>query len=619
MTPDWLLLRRYAREDSQEAFAALTARYLNLVYSVCLREVHDPEQAQEVAQAVFLLLARTAPSFRSKTALPGWLFRTARFAAQNARTREQRRRHYEGKAALAMQQEREGAENAAWSEIEPVLNDALAALRERDRECVLLRFFQGLSFSEAGAALGLSEEAASKRVGRALDKMRVFLGKEGVIVPGVALTALLSAHAAEAVPAPVVVAVAHLTSGSAPTAISLLAKGTLQAMRIAKLKAAIGVTAVLMSGGLAYTVATVAQTTTATPAQQHQEKVMPPNTLASHSDRVMPPLLMKTIHANDAALKTTHLVYMEVGEMHIPTTHANDHPRVVQFQDLRWRSRVDTSSTSDGRFNIKTMTDYPDRPPRAVRQVYNGLDKITVFGDGKEVQFQAYVPQDLITERLVSVAPGPCFAVGRGLSLLEKPHLSGSSASPVLTGTYEGDTYRATLDPRRGYLATEIVRFNGGVLASRWTLEKPFHIPGSAWIATKSTYDPMFHGDRSTFSVSPSESWKSSPSSFDYEWQIPGKEIVDLRLNKPATFESSALIAASNGRPLTSASLLAFARQSLAFQAKRALENDRLARQHDKSQATRPSVIKVLLSVFTITMAFMFYRRRGQNTKNRAL
>ena len=92
MTPDWLLLRRYTREDSQAAFATLTARYVNLVYAVCLREVHNPALAQDVTQAVFLLLARTAPSFRSKTALPGWLFRTARFTARNARTREERRR-----------------------------------------------------------------------------------------------------------------------------------------------------------------------------------------------------------------------------------------------------------------------------------------------------------------------------------------------------------------------------------------------------------------------------------------------------------------------------------------------------------------------------------------------
>ena len=99
MTPDWLLLRRHAQEDSQAAFAALTARYLNLVYAVCLREVDDPELAQDVTQAVFLLLARTAPAFRSKTSLPGWLFRTARFTALNAHKREERRKQYEEKSA----------------------------------------------------------------------------------------------------------------------------------------------------------------------------------------------------------------------------------------------------------------------------------------------------------------------------------------------------------------------------------------------------------------------------------------------------------------------------------------------------------------------------------------
>jgi len=258
MTPDWLLLRRYAREDSQKAFAALTARYLNLVYSVCLREVHDPEMAQEVTQAVFLLLARTAPAFRSKTALPGWLFRTAHFAAQNARTREQRRRHYEGKAAQAMRQESGGAESAAWSEIEPVLNDALAALREGDRECVLLRFFQGLSFAEAGAALGLSEEAARKRVTRSLEKMRAFLGKEGVVVPVAVLAVLLPVHAVKAAPASVAAAVKLLTVGTIPGPISLLVEGVLHAMKIARLKT-VGAAAVALLVLAAYPVLTHAR------------------------------------------------------------------------------------------------------------------------------------------------------------------------------------------------------------------------------------------------------------------------------------------------------------------------------------------------------------------------
>ena len=271
MTPDWLLLRRYAQEDSQEAFAALTARYLNLVYSVCLREVHDPDLAQDVTQAVFLLLARPAPAFRSKTALPGWLFRAARFAAQNARTRQQRHRRYEEKAAQAMQQQNEGAGEAAWTDIEPVLNDALAALREGERECVLLRFFQGLSFAEAGAALGLSEEAARKRVMRALEKMREFFGKEGVIAPGLALPVLLASHAAEAAPAPVVAAVAHLAPGVTSGPSFLLVKGTLYAMRIVKLKAAVAVAAVLLVGGFTYT---LARTEVARAAQEHRENVL---------------------------------------------------------------------------------------------------------------------------------------------------------------------------------------------------------------------------------------------------------------------------------------------------------------------------------------------------------
>ena len=257
MTPDWLLLRRYAQEDSQDAFAALTARYLGLVYSVCLREVHDPELAQDVTQAVFLLLARTAPAFRSKTALPGWLFRTARFAAQNARTREQRRRHYEEKAAQAMQQQNEGVGDAAWTEIEPVLNSALAALREGERDCVLLRFFQGLSFAEAGAALGLSEEAARKRVTRALEKMQRFFGKEGIVVPSVGLAALLSTHAMKAAPATCSASVATITAGAltGQTSLSLagsqtynVLQGVSLLMKFSQTKAVVAVAVAILLG-----------------------------------------------------------------------------------------------------------------------------------------------------------------------------------------------------------------------------------------------------------------------------------------------------------------------------------------------------------------------------------
>jgi len=263
MTPDWLLLRRFVQDNSQEAFAALTARYLSLVYSVCLREVHDPELASDVTQAVFLLLARTAPKFRSRTGLPSWLFRTARFASQNARTREQRRRHYEEKAAHAMQPHAE-ITDTYWKEIEPVLNQSLAGLSEMDRECVLLRFFQGMSFAEAGAALGLSEEAARKRVTRSLEKMRRFFVKNGVAVPSAVLAVLLTTHAAKAAPAGLAPAIArstsgvlagHINAGLTSPHVHQLTEGAMKAMKIIRIKTAAGLAATVVLGMSVYAVA----------------------------------------------------------------------------------------------------------------------------------------------------------------------------------------------------------------------------------------------------------------------------------------------------------------------------------------------------------------------------
>ncbi len=251
---DWQLLRRFVEHDSQEAFAALTKRYLGLVYSVCRREVADAETAEDVTQAVFLILARKAPTLRRNVVLSGWLFQTARFAAKNARTRAQRRAAYEQKAAELIQQQVTG-EDAAWAEIEPVLNQSLAALGEGERESVLLRFFQGMSFAETGTALGVSEEAARKRVTRALEKMRRFFGQEGIVVPGAALVALLSAHAAKAVPARLAGETVKTLAGSVPGYVSLISQGVLQSMRLFKLKVVGGAAALVLAGATAYAVA----------------------------------------------------------------------------------------------------------------------------------------------------------------------------------------------------------------------------------------------------------------------------------------------------------------------------------------------------------------------------
>jgi len=205
---DRALLRQYVERRSEAAFSRLVRRHLSLVYATCRREVGDPETAEEVAQAVFLLLARKAPALRAEAGLAGWLFQTARFAAKNALRREARRQRHEREAAEMMHGEAAG--DGFWKQIEPHLNDALAALGAADREAVLRRFFEGESLAEIGARLGLSENAAQMRVARAVEKMRRHLSREGVTLAGVALAALLAERAAPASPASCLAAALHL-------------------------------------------------------------------------------------------------------------------------------------------------------------------------------------------------------------------------------------------------------------------------------------------------------------------------------------------------------------------------------------------------------------------------
>lgn len=275
---DRQLLRQFVEHNSQEAFAALMARYLSLVYSVCRRELDDAEMTEDATQTVFLILARKAPTLRRNVILSGWLFQTARFVAKNARTQAQRQAAYENKAyeqkayeqkAAGKMDRQLGVEDTAWAEIEPLLNQSLAALGEVERECVLLRYFQQMSFVETGTALGLSEEAARKRLTRALEKMRRFFGKEGIIVPSIVLTALLSAQAVKAVPATCQASVAALTvnafAGHLPASLAIshlyqLSEGALEAMKmkamkIVQLKLAASVAATVVIGVTTYTVA----------------------------------------------------------------------------------------------------------------------------------------------------------------------------------------------------------------------------------------------------------------------------------------------------------------------------------------------------------------------------
>jgi RNA polymerase sigma factor (sigma-70 family) len=191
------LLRRYLRDDSQDAFAVLVSRHVDLVYSAALRQVRLPHLAEEVAQAVFVDLARQAPTLPDDQPLSAWLYVVTRRTAIDVVRREVRRREGEQSAATLATMR---TESAGWTEIAAVLDEAMAALEPTDRSAILLRYFENLSLREVGESLGISEDTAQKRVSRAVDRLRLSFAGRGVAVSASAFAAELSAHAVQAAP-----------------------------------------------------------------------------------------------------------------------------------------------------------------------------------------------------------------------------------------------------------------------------------------------------------------------------------------------------------------------------------------------------------------------------------
>jgi RNA polymerase sigma factor (sigma-70 family) len=212
MMDDSSLLRRFSEDRSEEAFAELVRRHLNLVYSAALRKVGgDSHLAADVSQKVFAVLARNAPSLARHPVLTGWLYTTTHFTAAKM-VRAERRRQAREQEAQAMQELLSSpAPEAGWDRLRPVLDDVMHDLNERDREAVLLRFFEGRPFAEVGARQGLSENAVRMRVERALDKLHVLLARRGITSTTAALTLLLAEHTVAAAP----VGLAATVSGAA--------------------------------------------------------------------------------------------------------------------------------------------------------------------------------------------------------------------------------------------------------------------------------------------------------------------------------------------------------------------------------------------------------------------
>lgn len=218
---DWELLGAYARDGSEAAFAELLGRHVDAVYSTALRLTRDPHLAEEITQRAFQLLARKAAMLARRGALIGWLHRATCLLAKETWRTERRRRERETAAHLMHANDSETAD--AWDQFSPLLDEAINELAEPDRAAILLRFFQRRPLREVGAALGVGEDAAKMRVARAVEKLRAFFTRRGVVYPAATIAAALGTHCLDA--APISVAPGILATLPAPVvATSLLAQ-----------------------------------------------------------------------------------------------------------------------------------------------------------------------------------------------------------------------------------------------------------------------------------------------------------------------------------------------------------------------------------------------------------
>ena len=254
MSEDAALLERYAQECAEDAFSELVRRHVDLVYSAALRQLgDDAHAAADVSQLVFVELARQSSRLIRHPSLSGWLYTTTRrIAFHRIRTESRRSRREEQVHSMHefLRDAPGDAQSPNWRLLRPVLDDAMHALGETDRQAILTRFFEQQSLAVVGMRLGLNENAARMRVARALEKLRGQLAKRGISSTAAALAIYLPECAVASAPAGLAAGIIS----SVPAALGTTGLGTAASLFLmsSKLKTALAVGALLAAVSIAW-------------------------------------------------------------------------------------------------------------------------------------------------------------------------------------------------------------------------------------------------------------------------------------------------------------------------------------------------------------------------------